>query len=319
MITYDKIEVSIIVPIYNEEGNLSLLHTRLKEAAELITEHYEILYINDGSRDSSLQMLRELSAKDKRNKYLSFSRNFGHQVAVMAGINHCKGSVAVTIDGDLQDPPELIPELWKKYREGFKVVYAQRRSRAGENPLRNWAIKIFYRILKNTTRINIPVDTGDFRLMDRQVIEALKQMPEQNKFLRGQVAWVGFKQAPVLYDRVGRHAGKSNYGFFKLLRLAWDGFTAFSNYPLRVATVAGFIVSFIAFLIILYALYSKFVMSYVISGWTSLIISTMFIGGVQLLTIGIIGEYVSRINNDVRRRPLYIIEEKSFEAEMEVK
>jgi dolichol-phosphate mannosyltransferase len=315
MTTQAKVELSIIVPVFNEEGNLLLLESRLREAVETVTKDYEILFVNDGSSDNSLQILRELSARDKRNKYISFSRNFGHQVAVMAGINHCTGKAAITIDADLQDPPELIPELWEKYREGNKVVYAQRRSRKGENPLRNWTIKIFYRLLKNTTRINIPVDTGDYRLMDRQVIEALKQMPEQNKFLRGQVAWLGFRQASVLYDRVGRHAGKSNYGFFKLLRLAWDGFTGFSTYPLRVATVAGFTVSFIAFLVILYALYAKFVMSYVISGWTSLIISTMFIGGVQLITIGIIGEYVSRINNDVRKRPLYIVEESSVEEQ----
>jgi polyisoprenyl-phosphate glycosyltransferase len=303
--------ISIVVPVYNEEDNLLLLFSRIKATVEQITSAYEIIFVNDGSADNSLSILKDLSAQDPRNKYFSFSRNFGHQQAIMAGINHSRGNAVVTIDGDLQDPPELITSLWEKYQEGYKVVYAQRRTRAGENVFRNMAIKIFYRILKKTTRINIPVDTGDYRLMDRKIVEALKQMPEQNKFLRGQVAWVGFKQVAVLYDRESRHAGRSNYGFFKLLRLAWDGFTAFSNYPLRLATVAGFVVSFISFLIILYALYSKFVMAYVISGWTSLIISTMFIGGVQLITIGIIGEYVSRINSDVRKRPLYIIEEAS--------
>ncbi|RYZ17604.1 MAG: glycosyltransferase [Chitinophagaceae bacterium] len=302
--------LSIVVPIYNEEANLPLLHDRLHAAARQVTEDYEVIFVNDGSRDGSLGLLREMARRDPRNFFLSFSRNFGHQVAVMAGINHSRGSATVTIDGDLQDPPELIPQLWEKYQQGCKVVYAQRKKRAGENRLRNLAIKVFYRILKKTTRINIPVDTGDYRLMDRAVVEALRQMPEQHKFLRGQIAWVGFRQAPVFYDRDARHAGKSNYGIGKLIKLALDGFTAFSNVPLRVATVSGFIVSGIAFLLILWALFSKLIQKNLISGWTSLMVSTLFIGGVQLISIGVIGEYISRINSDVRRRPLYIIEEQ---------
>lgn len=307
--------ISMIVPVYNEQDNLILLHDRLMPILGSITDNYEIVWVNDGSKDRSLDIIKDFAAKDSRHKYISFSRNFGHQVALMAGIQYCSGNAAITIDSDLQDPPELITELWKKYNEGYKVVYAQRRKRAGENYFRNLTIKIFYRLLKNITRINIPVDTGDFRLIDRKVIDALKQMPEHHKFLRGQIAWIGFKQTPVFYDRDGRHAGKSNYGLFKLVQLAFDGFTAFSNHPLRVASFCGFIVSFIAFLIILYALYSKFILGGVISGWTSLIISTMFIGGVQLITIGIIGEYISRINSDVRKRPLYIVDENNIQVD----
>ncbi|TCJ19184.1 glycosyltransferase [Flaviaesturariibacter flavus] len=302
--------LSIVVPIYNEEANLPLLHDRLHAAARQITEDYEVIFVNDGSRDGSLDILRGMAQQDARNFYLSFTRNFGHQVAVMAGINQSRGGATVTIDGDLQDPPELIPQLWEQYRQGCKVVYAQRKKRPGEKRLRNLAIKIFYRILKRTTRINIPVDTGDFRLMDRAVVDALKQMPEQHKFLRGQIAWVGYRQAPVYYDRDARYAGKSNYGIGKLIRLALDGFTAFSNVPLRVATVSGFIVSGISFGLILYAIFAKLIQKNLISGWTSLMVSTMFIGGVQLISIGIIGEYISRINSDVRRRPLYIVEEQ---------
>ena len=307
--------LTIVVPIYNEEANLPLLHDRLHAAAQKITEDYELIFVNDGSRDRSLELLRAFARKDPRNHYLSFSRNFGHQVAVMAGISHSRGAATVTIDGDLQDPPELIPELWRKYQEGCKVVYAQRRKRAGEHPLRNLAIRIFYRLLRKLTRINIPVDTGDFRLMDRCVVDTLKEMGEQHKFLRGQVAWVGFRQEPVFYDRDPRFGGKSNYGVGKLVRLALDGVTAFSNLPLRLASLLGFVVSAVSFLLILYALYSKFVQRNLITGWASLMVSTMFIGGVQLLSLGIIGEYISRINSDVRKRPLYVLEENGMDTQ----
>jgi polyisoprenyl-phosphate glycosyltransferase len=307
--------LSIIIPAFNEADNLSQLLQRLQSALQSITANYEVLWVNDGSSDDTLEIIKQFCAADSRHRYLSLSRNFGHQLAIMAGLNRCKGKAAVIIDSDLQDPPELIPELWKKYQQGNKVVYARRRRRKGENLFKKWTAKVFYRLLKNTTRISIPLDTGDFRLIDRQVIDILKQMPEQHKFLRGQIAWIGFKQTAVLYDRESRHSGKSGYSFLKMVHLALDGITAFSNYPLRLATITGFIVSFLSFLIILYALYSKFILDRVITGWTSLIISTMFIGGVQLITIGIIGEYISRINSDVRRRPLYVIEEDNLQEE----
>jgi dolichol-phosphate mannosyltransferase len=229
----------------------------------------------------------------------------------MAGLDQCLGEAAIIIDADLQDPPELIPQLWQKYEEGYKVVYAQRRSRAGESWFKKSTAHFFYLLLKKLTRIHIPIDTGDYRLIDRKVINCLKAMPEQHKFLRGQIAWIGFKQVGVLYDRDNRFSGKSHYNFSKMFRFAMDGITAFSNYPLRLATQLGFIISILSFLIILYALYSKLVLKQAISGWTSIIISTTFIGGVQLLTIGIIGEYISRINSDVRKRPFYVIEEDS--------
>jgi dolichol-phosphate mannosyltransferase len=301
--------LSIIIPVFNEAAVLPVLFQRLTTTLQQLTPGYEIIFVNDSSSDGSLELLKQFSQSDKRSRYLSLSRNFGHQKAITAGLDHCKGLAAVVMDGDLQDPPELIPQLWEKYREGFKVVYAQRRKRKGESFLKKSTASIFYRILKKTARIDIPVDTGDFRLIDRKIIDLLKQMPEQNKFIRGQIAWIGFRQTCVLYDRDERYAGKTSFSFFRMLRFAIDGITSFSNYPLRLATVSGFVVSGISFLVILYALFEKFVQHHVITGWTSLIISTMFIGGVQLTAIGIIGEYISRISTDVRKRPLYVVEE----------
>jgi dolichol-phosphate mannosyltransferase len=307
--------LSIVIPVFNEAPILPVLHERLIRVVTTITEAYEIIWVNDSSSDDSLFLLKQFAAGDSRNHYLSLSRNFGHQKAITAGLDHCSGQAAVVMDGDLQDPPELIPELWKKYQEGFKVVYAQRRSRKGESFFKKWTARLFYRMLKKTAQIDIPVDTGDFRLVDRRIIDYLKQMPEQHKFIRGQIAWIGFRQTSVLYDRDIRHAGKSHYSIFRMLRFAIDGMTAFSNYPLRLATFTGFAVSGLSFLIIIYALVSKFVWHQTITGWTSLIISSMFIGGVQLIAIGIIGEYISRISSDVRKRPLYVIEEDNLEKE----
>ena len=306
--------LSVVIPVFNEAPVLPVLFQRLSGSLEGITGNYEIIWIDDSSTDSSLDLLRQFAQQDLRSHYISLSRNFGHQKAITAGLDHCRGLAAVVMDGDLQDPPELIPKLWQKYTEGYKVVYAQRKRRKGESFFKKATAKIFYRILKKTARIDIPVDTGDFRLIDRQIVDLLKQMPEQNKFIRGQIAWIGFKQTCVQYDRDERYAGKSHFSFFRMLRFAIDGITAFSNYPLRLAAVSGFIVSFMSFLVILYALFQKFIEHQVITGWTSLIISSMFIGGVQLTAIGIIGEYISRISSDVRKRPLYVVEEENMNA-----
>ena len=219
-----------------------------------------------------------------------------------------KGKAVVIIDGDLQDPPELIIDLFKKYQEGYDVVYAKRKERKGESVFKKVTAKLFYRTLKRITAIDIPLDTGDFRLIDRKVVNYLNQMPEQNKFLRGQIAWLGFKQTEVLFNRDTRKYGKTGYTLGKMLRFAMDGITSFSDKPLELVTKLGFTISFVSFIIILYAIYSHFILDRTITGWTSLIISSMFIGGVQLISIGIIGEYISRINKNVQKRPLYIIE-----------
>ena len=307
-----KPSLSIVIPVFNEQDILPELHQRLNNAAKQITDSYELIFINDGSRDNTFPILKQLAGNDKHVRYLSFSRNFGHQIAVTAGLDNCKGEGVGIIDGDLQDPPELIPEMYAKYKKGFKVVYAKRVKRKGETFLKKFTAKIFYRLLKKITSVDIPLDTGDFRLIDKEIVEYLKQMPEQNKFLRGQIAWLGFSQTFVNFERDSRNTGKTNYSIRKMVRLAMDGITAFSDVPLKFATTLGFIVSLVAFLIILYALFSFFVLERTITGWTSLIISTMFIGGIQLLALGIIGEYISRINTNMRDRPLYIIDQTNI-------
>ncbi|HAN19200.1 MAG: glycosyltransferase [Bacteroidetes bacterium GWC2_33_15] len=305
-------DISIVTPIYNEEKNIDELYSRLTNTLKKQGLHYEIIFINDGSKDNSLVLIKQLSKSDPYVKYINFSRNFGHQVAISAGIDNSAGNSVAIIDSDLQDPPELIEDLYKKYLEGFKVVYAKRKSRKGESIFKKATAKVFYRVLSRITSVDIPIDTGDFRLIDRVVVDHLKQMPEQKKFLRGQIAWLGYSQAFVEFDRDARVQGETGYSFKKMFNLAIDGITSFSNFPLRMVTLFGFLVSFISFLIILYALYSKFILKTAITGWTSLMISTIFIGGVQLFSIGIIGEYINRINHDSMKRPLYVVEETNI-------
>ena len=310
-------DLSVIIPIYNEEKNLDDLYKRLIESVMKVSQDYEIIFINDGSYDNSFNKIVELASKNEKVKYLSFSRNFGHQIAISAGLDYCKGKTIVIMDGDLQDPPELIPDLFAKHKEGYNVVYAKRRSRKGENIFKKATAKLFYRIMSKITSINIPLDTGDFRLIDDKILKNLNLMPEKHKFIRGQISWLGFKQTFIEYDRDSRKHGETKFTYKKMMNFAIDGITSFSAFPLKIVTVLGFIVSFIALIIILYALYSKFILDRVITGWTSLIISTMFIGGVQLLSIGIIGEYISRINSEVKNRPLYIIDEDNLEKNKE--
>lgn len=305
-------DISIIIPIYNEEKNIQPLYDRVKKVAESISPSHELVFINDGSRDQSLALIRELAGKDTSVKFINFSRNFGHQIAVTAGLEGCKGKQIVIIDADLQDPPELIIEMRKKLAEGYEVVYARRKKRQGETFLKKYTAKMFYRTLAKITSVNIPLDTGDFRIMDRKIVDVLKDMPEQQKFLRGQIAWAGFRQTYIEYDRDQRQAGETGYTYKKMIRFALDGITGFSNLPLKFATIAGFIVSGVTFLISLYALYARFISKDYVPGWTSLILAVLFIGGVQLISIGIIGEYISRLSANVRKRPLYIVEDSNM-------
>ncbi len=305
-------ELSIIIPVFNEEKNIPLMHQRIKDIMQNTNETFEMIFVNDGSVDRSLDIIKTISTQPYV-KYISFSRNFGHQVAVSAGLDFASGNMVVIIDCDLQDPPELILEMIEKYRQGFKVVYARRISRKGETWFKKTTANLFYRTLAKITSTKIPLDVGDYRLMDKAIVEYLKKMPEKNKFLRGQIAWIGFKQTYVDYERNERKYGETGYTFRKMVTLAMDAITSFSNWPLKVATIAGFIVSIIAFGVILYALYANLILHRTVTGWTSLIISVMFIGGIQLLCIGIIGEYISRINNQVKDRPLYIVEESTVQ------
>lgn len=310
-------DISVIIPIYNEESNLDELYNRLEKSVLKVSSNYEILFVNDGSIDNSLEKIKEFAGKNKNVRYLSFSRNFGHQIAISAGIDKCSGDTVIIIDGDLQDPPELILDLYKKHKEGYNVVYAKRKTRKGENLFKKITAKFFYRILSKITSVNIPLDTGDFRLIDDKILKSLKLMPEKHKFIRGQISWLGFKQTFIEYDRDSRKHGETKFTYRKMMNFAIDGITSFSAFPLKIVTFLGFIISLFSLIVILYAIYSKFILDRVITGWTSLIISTMFIGGVQLLSIGIIGEYISRINSEVKNRPLYIVEEDNIDMKFE--
>ena len=312
-------DLSVIIPSYNEERNVGIMHERLTKTLSEITDSYEMIFVNDCSKDQTLLSIKELAEKDSHVKYLSFSRNFGHQIAVSAGLDFCTGEAVVIIDGDLQDPPELITQMYERYKEGYKVVYAKRKTREGETWFKKATAKIFYRLLASMTSIDIPVDVGDFRLIDRVIVEHLRNMPEKSKYIRGQIAWIGYKQTFVEYHRDARLYGTTNYPLKKMLRFALDGITAFSDKPLKIASGLGIFSAIVSLLALVYALVSHFCFHATITGWTSLILSVLFIGGVQLITIGIIGEYIARINNDVRNRPLYILDEKNIDKDSEHK
>src|SRR6185436_5783967 len=305
-------EISVIIPVYNEELNLQKIYDRLKGVMKTMQASHEFIFINDGSHDDSMKIIKELATKDSVVRYINFSRNFGHQIAVTAGLDKSTGNAVAIIDADLQDPPELIIEMYAKMKEGYQVVYAKRRSRKGESAMKKWTAKVFYRLLARITSISIPVDTGDFRIIDKKIVDILREMPEQQKYLRGQISWIGFNQTYVEYDRDIRHAGQTGYTYKKMIRFALDGITSFSNFPLKFATMAGFIVSGISFLMMLYALYSRFISRNYEPGWTSLMLAVLFIGGIQLIGIGIIGEYISRMGANVRKRPLYIVNETNI-------
>ena len=308
-----KIDLSVIIPIYNEEMNLVPMNNRIIAALLPLQLHYEIIYVNDGSKDNSLPIIMGLSEENASVKYIDFSRNFGHQIAISAGLEHAVGERIVIMDGDGQDPPELIPELLKKSLEGFEVVYAKRKKRKGESFLKKLTAKLFYRFLANITQIEIPLDTGDFRLIHRKVQKVLLNMPEQHKYLRGQIAWIGFNSTFVDYDREERMGGNTKFTYGKMMRFATDGISGFSNWPLKVATMLGFAVSGIAFMLIIYSLYQKFY-GFTEVGWTSLHISVLFLGGVQLLGIGILGEYLGRVSENVKNRPTYIVKNSNIQT-----
>ena len=304
-------DLTIVVPLYNEEDLLDELYERLSITVSNLNLDVEVVLVNDGSKDNSLEKIKWICNSDSKFRFLSLSRNWGHQASILAGIDHAYGKAIVIIDGDLQDPPELIPALYEEYKKGFQVVYAKRKLREGESWFKLWTAKLFYRILRSITSIEIPLDTGDFRIISRRVAMHLVGLQERNQFIRGQIAWLGFKTSFIEYDREKRFKGTTKFSLRKMIKLAVDGITGFSNFPLRLATFLGFFFTVIAFLLILYALYSKYILDRVATGWTSLMVSTMLIGGIQLLCVGIIGEYLSRVGLDVKQRPNYIVEENS--------
>lgn len=314
-------ELSLVIPIFNEEAIISELERRLVGIlADIPTigDAWEVVLVNDGSRDTSLDLLRGLAARDGRFKVLSFSRNFGHQMAITAGVDRASGQAVIVMDADLQDPPEVIGQMVSKWREGFDVVYGVRRSRAGETIFKKVTAKLFYRLLRAMLGIEIPVDAGDFRLMSRPVVLALRALRERHRFVRGMVAWVGFKQVAVEYDREARFAGETKYPLRKMIRFAVDGITSFSVLPLRLATWLGSIAGLIAVVAGVWAVYVRFFVSGVVPGWTTIMTFVAFGTSAQLLMIGILGEYVGRVYEELKRRPLYITsEEINFSSPVE--
>jgi dolichol-phosphate mannosyltransferase len=270
---------------------------------------YELIFVNDGSVDNSLVLLKRMAAEDPNIKVVSLSRNFGHQAAITCGLNYSRGDAVIVMDADLQDPPEFIPELIKKWREGYDVVYAVREQRQGDSLFKRATAALFYRVIRKLARLEIPADTGDFRLLSRRAVEALKATRERSRFVRGLVSWIGYRQTGVRFVRQERVAGQTKYPFRKMLKFAIDGITSFSFFPLQMATYFGFAISGLSFVYITYAVLQKLLTDRPVVGWTSVIVAILFVGGVQLITLGVIGEYIGRIYEEVKQRPLYLVDE----------
>lgn len=301
--------LSVVVPVYNEEEVLEALHSRLLQVLNPAVPSYEVVFVNDGSRDRTGAMIDSISKSDPRFKAIHFSRNFGHQAAVTAGLHSVSGQVVVVIDADLQDPPELMLDMLAKWKEGYEVVYAQKVRREGVNPFKNAAYFLFYRILGGLTDVEVPPDTGDFCLMDRKIVDLLNAMPERNRYIRGLRAWLGFNQTAIRFERPARYAGKTKYPFRRMLGLAVDGILALSKAPLRLAMYFGFLASGVSFILLLYFLGEK-LLGYehgAARGWASTIVVVLFLGGVQLICLGVIGEFIGRIYDEVKQRPLYVV------------
>jgi len=298
--------ISYIFPIYNESGNIDLLYSTLKTLLDGRADYvYEVIFINDGSKDDSLDKILAIQKKDNNVVVIDFARNYGHQIAVTAGLDYAKGDAVIIMDSDMQDPPAISFELIAKWEEGFDVVYAQRRTRQ-DSPFKRFTAAAFYRLLNKLSDIDIPRDTGDFRLLDRKVVDELKKFKEHDRFLRGMVSYVGFKQVAVLFDRAGRHEGVTGYPIKKMIRFAADGITGFSTTPLKLIRYVGLVIALFTFLGALYALVLKIISpDTVVQGWTFIVMSILFIGGIQLIMLSVLGSYIGRIYNEVKGRPLY--------------
>jgi len=303
-------KISILVPAYNEEEVLeSLYHRLVKLANDNKKYDFEFMFVNDGSRDKTLEIIKEYAQTDHRIAYVNFSRNFGKEIAMIAGFDHVTGDATVIIDADLQDPPELIPEMIKYWEEGYDDVYAKRISREGETWFKKASSQWFYKILQKSTNIPIQVDTGDFRLLDRRCIEALKQIRESQRYTKGMFSWIGYKKKEISYDRDPRAAGESKWNYIKLFNFAIDGITSFTTAPLRISSILGSIISLIAFVFIIIIVTKTILFGDPVAGYPSLMAVVLFLGGIQLLSLGIIGEYIGRIFNETKQRPLYFVEE----------
>jgi dolichol-phosphate mannosyltransferase len=307
----DARKLSIVIPCFNEEAVIRETHKRVMEVVDALSNmECEIVYVDDGSRDGTLDILRSLDTGTAAIRVVALSRNFGHQVAISAGLDHAGGDAIVTIDADLQDPPEVIPRMLDRWRDGADIVYGQREQREGEPALRLLGIKMFYRLINWLSNTSIPMDAGDFRLIDRRVLEALQAMPERDRFLRGMVAWTGFRQEFVRYPRASRFAGVTKYPAKKLVQLATDGIVSFSVVPLRLAIWAGVLVATLSTLGIVYTVIVRLTTSDWVQGWAMLEVSLLFLGGIQLIFLGVMGEYLGRIYMEMKQRPLYFVKER---------
>ncbi|EAW33811.1 glycosyltransferase family 2 protein [Lyngbya sp. PCC 8106] len=303
----DSVVLSVVIPCYNEEPNLDDLFTRLMIVLDQLHLTYEIICVDDGSRDNTLKRLIEYHHSNPMIKVVNFSRNFGKEIALTAGIEYAIGEAVIPIDADLQDPPELIGDLILKWQDGYDVVYCKRRSRQGETWLKQKTAGAFYRIISKMTPVPIPRDTGDFRLMDRRVVEALKRLPERHRFMKGLFSWVGFKQIAIEYDRPPRSKGETKWNYWQLWNFALDGITSFSSLPLKVWSYIGLLISLLAFLYATFLILRTLILGIDVPGYASIMVVTLFLGGVQLVSLGVIGEYLSRVHDEVKRRPLYIV------------
>ncbi|UOQ45822.1 glycosyltransferase family 2 protein [Halobacillus salinarum] len=303
------VRYSVIVPVYNEEEVIHSSFKRLKQVMDQTCETYELIFVNDGSVDQTLAILKNYGDQDATVKIIDFARNFGHQIAITAGMDMAKGDAVIVIDADLQDPPELIHTMIKKWKQGYEVVYAKRTKRKGESLFKRYTASLFYRTLRTLTEVDIPLDTGDFRLIDRKVCEQMKQLHERNRFVRGLVSWVGFRQTSVEYERDERLLGESKYPLKKMLKLSLDGITSFSYKPLKLATYAGVFLSLAGFIYMLAVIYLKLFTSQTVVGWSSVIVIQLVFSGFVLLILGVMGEYIGRIYDESKNRPLYVIRE----------
>ena len=305
----EGVVLSLVVPVYNEGEALNALEAAIREQLDALELPAEVILIDDGSRDRSRDLLREMAARDERFRSVHFSRNFGHQAAVTAGLHFARGKAVVVMDADLQDPPSLLRTMVERWREGYDVVYAQRAKRHGDGSLKRAIAFVYYRLLRRMTDVDIPADTGDFCLMDRRVVDLLNRMPERNRYLRGLRAWLGFRQVSVTFERPPRHAGEPKYTFWKSLALGINGVVGFSKIPLRFATYLGLAVSAVSAVLAVWAFYQRLIGGNTVRGWASTMVVMLLLGGVQLLMIGVVGEYLSRIYDEVKQRPMFVIDE----------
>ena len=306
--------VTILVPAYNEEAVLYQLYDRLNEVFKgLPLYQFELLIVNDGSKDNTLSIIKNMRENDDRISYVNLSRNFGKEIAMIAGLDHAKGDAVIIIDADLQDPPELIPDMIKYWEQGYDDVYAKRRSRTGETLLKKWTSSAFYKVLQKMTRIPIQPNTGDFRLLDRRCVEALKQIRESQRYTKGMFSWIGYNKKEILFDRDPRAAGETKWNYVRLFDLAIEGITSFTTTPLRLSALFGCVISFCAFIYILWIITKTLLFGEPVAGYPSLMTAILFLGGIQLISLGIIGEYLGRIFNETKYRPLYFVDEYNNE------